>query len=374
MTLHRRPRQNEGTPAIGWSSARFALVSAFGAWLLYVSLVAVRVVAFGFPRPVLLMERHVLTALAGMALAGLLYLLLRRLEAASISLRIVTAVFLAAPPAVLLSFIDYNVMFVFAPLELFAGTGIDPHPDAFAEMVYTVVENYFVFAAWTVLYTAFSSAMQTQDALRRAVALEAAARSAELRALRYQLDPHFLFNALNTVSGLVLSGDPAGADRTIDALSSFLRATLALDASEDIRLADEIRLQHFYLQIEKIRFGDRLLVGVSVPDALADAPMPALLLQPLVENSIRHAVARSTSPVRLSVVAWAEADMLHIVVEDDGPGGAGAGGHGVGLGNVASRLALRFGAVARCDHGPLIGGGFRTEITLPYKPVQRRSG
>ena len=208
-------------------------------------------------------------------------------------------------------------------------------------------------------------ALRTQAALRRAASYAAAARIAELRALRYQLDPHFPFNALNTISGLVLEEDIAGAESTIDALSCFLRTTLALDAGADIPLADELALQRLYLDIETVRYADRLRVQVDVPEALAAARIPALLLQPLVENSIRHAVSRSTAPVRLEIRAWSVGDTLHVVVEDDGSGGATLGGHGIGLRNIEQRLMLRFEGTARFTYGPRPGGGFRTEIALP---------
>ena len=350
-----------------WSSAVFALGTASGAWLLYLAVVILRCIVYGFKHPMMLIERHALTALVAIGMAGLLYLLLSRLENEPMRRRLAAALLGAAPPALLLSFINYNVMYVFVPQAFRDAMGFDLHLSLFGEVLYTAIENYFVFAAWAALYTAVSHAVQTQDLLRRAATSEAVARSAELRALRYQLDPHFLFNALNTVSGLMLSGDVPGADRTIEALSSFLRATLAIDASADISLADELQLQRLYLQIEQVRFGDRLAVEVSVPEPLGNAMVPALLLQPIVENSIRHAVARSTKPVRVTVTARATGETLVITLENDGPGGRATGGHGLGLANVSSRLALRYDGKARCEYRHSSDGGFVTTITLPLR-------
>ena len=200
MMPFKRTRPTGPTTSTGLLSERFALSSAAGVWLLYTALVGVRVTSFGFPRPLMLMERHLLTAGAGIVLDVLLYLVLRRTERATTRRRVALAILLAAPPAVLLSIVNYNVLYVLAPAELFAGTDIDIHPPFIRDIFQTLIENYFVVVAWAVLYIAFSIAVQTGDAMRRVAISEAAARTAELRALRYQLDPHFLFNALNTVS------------------------------------------------------------------------------------------------------------------------------------------------------------------------------
>ncbi len=356
-----------------WSSASFAFGTAAAAWLLYLAVAVVRCVVYGFSHPYMLMERHALTALVAVAMAGLIYLLLQRLEAAPMRMRLAAALLGAVPPAAALSVINYNVMFVFAPQAYLSDMGMDMHLGLFGEVIHSAIENYFVFAAWAVLYTAVSNSVQTQDLLRRAAASEAAARSAELCALRYQLNPHFLFNALNTVSGLVMKGDTRGAERAIEALSAFLRVTLTSDASEDVRLADELEMQTLYLRIEQIRFGERMSIEMAVPEELADARVPALLLQPIVENSIRHGVARSTEPVRIVMTAQADRGMLVIAIRNDGPDGGGAGGHGIGLANVASRLALRYDDLARCTPRRLEGGGFETRVTIPLR-FDRQAG
>ena len=354
-------------PSLGKASLIFALGSAGAAWGLYLALAVIRCVVFGFPRPLMLIERHLLTAVVAVALSGLVYLYLRRLEGAPFRSRLIAALLCAMAPATLLSVINYNVMVVFAPPDFISAMAAQTelHASLIGQIVHSVVENYFVFSAWAILYTAVSNALQSQDLLRRTAVAEAAARTAELRALRYQLDPHFLFNTLNTVSGLMLDGDIAGADHMVEALASFMRTTLSLDASEDITLAEEMELQRRYLGIEQVRFGDRLRVDTAVSDAAGAARVPALLLQPIVENSVRHGVARSTSPMRLNLSAWTERNLLHILAENDGPSGPAAGGHGVGLANVVSRLALRFGTQALCEYGPRGPQGFFTKITLP---------
>ncbi len=347
------------------STRRFALGTAVAAWVLYLATAMVRCVMYGFTHPFMLMERHALTALVAVGMSVGLYALLARCEASDTSRRLTLALLFSAPPAALLSVINYNVMFVFAPQYYLRDMDMDMHLTLFGEVLYSLTDNYFVFAAWSVLSVAVGHEVTTRDALRRAAANEAAMRSAELRALRLQLDPHFLFNALNTVSGLILTGDASAADRTVDALSSFLRATLTADASSDIPLAEELRLQMLYLRIEQVRFGDRLQVVTDVPDALLDCAVPALILQPIMENVMRHAVARTSRPVRITITARRDGSSLVLAVENDGPGGAAEGGHGVGLANVAARLALRYDRGARFEFRPCPAGGMRNELTVP---------
>lgn len=312
------------------------------------------------------MPWHLLSASVGASITWALYLVLRRLEHAWIALRIAVALLLAVPAAALLVFVNYKVLFTLAPAWIW--------PDQFRQAVTlrgviarTVLEIYFVFTGWATLYSSVSSALESQAVQRRAAVLQAESRDAQLRALRYQLNPHFLFNALNTVLALVMRGDTEGAEDTIQALSLFLRSTLEFDAVEDTTLAEELDLQRLYLQIEQVRYGDRLHVRFAMPNTLRRALLPPLLLQPLVENVIRHAVAPAEMPVTMTIDAFANDEKLHLLVEDDGRGDSGLSGTGIGLRNAASRLATRFGTAARCDHGPRQGGGFRVELVLPLR-------
>ena len=361
------------------STRRFALGTAVAAWVLYFAVATVQCVVYGFTHPFMLMERHALTAVVAIGLSVGLHALLAHREGRDqggdqgrdLSRRLTLALLFSAPPAALLSVINYNVMFVFAPAYYLRDMGMDMHATLLGEVLYSLTDNYFVFAAWSVLSVAVGHEVSTRDALRRAAATEAAMRSAELRALRLQLDPHFLFNALNTVSGLILAGDADAAERTVEALSSFLRATLAADASSDIPLAEELRLQMLYLRIEQVRFGDRLQVHVDVPDALLDCAVPALILQPITENAVRHAVARTSRAVRITITARRDGDTLVLAVENDGPEGAAEGGHGLGLANVAARLALRYDHGARFTFRPRPAGGIRNELSMPMAAPPR---
>ena len=230
----------------------------------------------------------------------------------------------------------------------------------------------FFFAAWSAFYLATRAQAEALGARRRAAEAESAARSAQVRALRYQVNPHFLFNTLNSMSSLVMSGRPQEAEEMILKLSTFFRSSLSLDPSADVTLAEEIALQRLYLDIERVRFPKRLKVEIDVPAELENARLPALILQPIVENAIKYAVSPTRDKVTLRISAR-EAGPGRFTVEvgnsgktaSDGRSGGMPEGTGVGLGNVCERLRARFGAAASCEFGPLDDGGYRVVMTLP---------
>jgi two-component system LytT family sensor kinase len=232
-----------------------------------------------------------------------------------------------------------------------------------------MVSWYFFFAAWASFYIAMSAAAGMRSAERRAARAERNAQSAQLRALRYQVNPHFLFNTLNSLSSLVLASRPEEAEAMIVNLSSFFRSSLTLDPSADVTLAQEIELQELYLDIEKVRFPRRLQVRIDVPADLRAAKVPPLILQPLVENAIKHGVARTTEPVTLRIEAREEDARLILTVENDGAGPRGPEEHGtgVGLANVCERLTARFGAAGECEASALPGGGWRVTLAMPLE-------
>ncbi|RZK00255.1 MAG: sensor histidine kinase [Novosphingobium sp.] len=232
-----------------------------------------------------------------------------------------------------------------------------------------ILGRYFLLLAWAAIYLALASAEQARGAERREGEYRRAAQAAELRSLRYQINPHFLFNTLNSLSALVMTGKGEAAERMIQTLSTFYRRSLTGDSTGDVRLEEEIGLQKLYLEIEAVRFPERLRTTIEVPQALADAPVPGMILQPLVENSIKYAVAASRTPVTVTITARAEERTLVLTVSDDGPGigpgGAKSDGCGIGLANVRDRLKARFDGAASLEAGPRLGGGFATVIRLP---------
>jgi hypothetical protein len=232
---------------------------------------------------------------------------------------------------------------------------------------------FFFFAAWSAFYIAMLAQAQALGAQRRAAEAESAARSAQVRALRYQVNPHFLFNTLNSLSSLVMSGRPEEAESMILKLSTFFRSSLSLDPSADVTLAEEIALQTLYLDIERVRFPKRLKVEMDVPANLETARLPALILQPVVENAIKYGVSPTRDKVVLRIAAR-EAGPGRITVEVTNSGKVskrtrrdddGFEGTGVGLSNVCERLRARFGSAAQCEFGPIEEGGYRVVMTLP---------
>ena len=235
------------------------------------------------------------------------------------------------------------------------------------------VVGLFFFLAWSAFYLANQAQADALGAQRRLADAESAAQAAQVRALRYQVNPHFLFNTLNSLSSLVMTGRTDRAEAMLLALSTFFRTSLSLDPSANVTLAEEIDLQRLYLDIEKARFPDRLHVEIDVPLELEQARLPALLLQPIVENAIKYGVSKSRKAVVIRIEAR-HLDDHRMVVEvsnrlknggkDELPA-ATHEGTGVGLANVCQRLDARFGGRATCRYGAMSGGGFKVALTMP---------
>ena len=226
----------------------------------------------------------------------------------------------------------------------------------------------FVLVAWSVLYVGAREHMQLQAERERALRAEALASGARLQALRYQINPHFLFNTLNAVSTLVVERQTADATRMIARLSDFLRLTLEERTGDEVPLAEELEFVQRYLDIEQVRFGERLQLEVSIaPDAL-DAVVPVLLLQPLVENAVKHGIATREDGGRIAIRAERRAATLRITVSDDGPGPGGAGpGPGIGLANTRERLRTLYGDAQRLELDASPHGGTRVVVELPFR-------
>jgi LytS/YehU family sensor histidine kinase len=193
---------------------------------------------------------------------------------------------------------------------------------------------------------------------------------AHLAALRRQIEPHFLFNALNTVSGLVREGNGEAAVDTIAALSDFLRRSLADSGRQEVRLRDEMDFVQRYLSIQKARFADRLNVDVDVPNELLDACVPNLILQPLVENAIKHGISRLRSGGTVHVSATAVRNVLILIVSNDGPVLAPPSDSrqdGIGVSNVRSRLRGLYGDASAFEMRGRPGGGLEVSISMPLR-------
>ena len=233
----------------------------------------------------------------------------------------------------------------------------------------------FFYIGWCAFYIAMQAQAAALGAQRRLADAESAAQAAQVRALRYQVNPHFLFNTLNSLSSLVMTGRSDRAETMLLALSTFFRTSLSLDPSADVSLAEEIDLQRLYLDIEMARFPDRLTVEIDVPEELEQARMPALLLQPIVENAIKYGVSKSRKAVVIRIEAR-HLDNHRMVLEisnrlkhggkDELPA-ATHEGTGLGLANVCQRLEARWGNRASCRYGPMTSGGYKVSLTMPVE-------
>ena len=205
--------------------------------------------------------------------------------------------------------------------------------------------------------------------------LEARLAETRLQLLGMQLQPHFLFNTLNTIAEMVHE-DPDKADTMIAGLSDLLRRTLDLGTVQEIPLAEEVDLMSRYLDIQKARFGDRLRVELSIAGEASRARVPALLLQPLVENAMRHGLAARVDAGRIDIEARVDGGTLILTVTDDGidHGETMTGPERVGLGNTRARLEALYGAAGRLEITPANERGTRVTVRIPCNGQDSRCG
>ena len=382
---------------------RTVLASIAGLWLCYLGLITLRSALidrtyFGE----MLALRSVVT-LAGMAVTVMVWSILRLFDHRRVGLRMGIAAVLIVPAALALALVNTQV---FSGIDQrnfkqernpsqvqirhdTAGNVLVDLPDPpqltraqlaalqqkFAEqglwrqLTDIAIGRYFLLLAWAALYFAMVNAEQARAAERREGEYRRAAKASELRSLRYQVNPHFLFNTLNSLSALVMTGKDVAAEKMIQTLSAFYRRSLAEDPTGDIALEAEVALQRSYLEIEAVRFPERLRTRFDLPAALEQACVPGLILQPLVENSVRYAVATTARPVTVTIAAREEAGRLVLEVSDDGPAvpDDGVHGFGIGLANVSDRLGARYGDAASLASGPGEHGGWRSIIRLPLE-------
>ncbi len=224
-----------------------------------------------------------------------------------------------------------------------------------------------------VIYIIEATYERLRDRARRVELREQQAQQQALRAqfeaLQARTNPHFLYNSLNTVAGLI-EEDPKSAEQALEKLSDMFRYTLEGSRRQQVRLADEVRTVRGYLEMEELRFGNRLRYQVDVPDDLSDLAVPPLLLQPLVENAVLHGISPRREGGSVRVGAAQTDGLLELIVEDDGPGPGHStheGSH-TSLDELSKRLELLYGDRARIDSGAGANGGFRIRVQLPARP------
>lgn len=262
---------------------------------------------------------------------------------------------------------------LYAVLDAFSFSLINESPGLTLTLVLgTVFLNFIVLAGWSALYFGINFYLIVEQQIDQLQLLENQASSAQLAMLRYQLNPHFLFNTLNSISTLVLLKQTERANAMLSRLSSFLRYTLANEPTAHVTMAQEVETLKLYMEIEKMRFEDRLRPSFDIDPRVARARLPSLLLQPLVENAIKYAVTPREDGAEITVVARLNGDKVQIDVSDTGPGlietkKRPSLSTGVGLANIRDRLVQAYGPDHKFDARSMPGGGFRVEIEIPFQ-------
>ena len=329
-----------------------ALVLAF--WAVQFSVLTVARMLMEEPdSPGFMVPRLIVTAF-GIGMSLLIVEGLRRLIGRPLSTRLLTALAMALAACMLHSAINFAVFQLFMPAKNMASF-------TFSSWFMAVLSWFWNYAALSGLLLALTYALELST-------LERVTHTAQIRALRYQLNPHFMFNTLNSIASLIARGDNRIAETMVENLGDFLRASLSLDPQDDIPLDRELHLQSLYLDIEMLRFGERLQVEIDAPENVRSALVPSLITQPLAENVIRHAVANSTRPIRFVIEARREGDKLRLTARNSGPDGAvkPSAGTGIGLGNVAARLHARYGFASAYSAERAPDGGFAVVLTMPF--------
>jgi signal transduction histidine kinase len=350
---------------------RVVLLSIFAFWAVWLALVTARAAAMGWPDQAGMLVRRCALVAVGIVLTLVMHLVLDRFGQRSLRVPTALAFALAMPATGVFAVLNTLVFYRWFPVPSVAGdlARWDPQAVIVTAIADGLVTWYFFFAAWAAFYLAIGYIAEVRAAERAAAASRTEAREARLAMLRLQVDPHFLFNALNALSSLVARGETKPARTMIGDLAAFFRAGLGAELTEDIPLGDEIELQRLYLAIEQARFGDRLDIAWDIPEALCDVPVPALILQPLVENAVKYGVARTSQPVRIAIGARHDGKGAIVLTVEDNGAAAGdlpvpASGTGIGLANVRGRLAARYG-----DAGALFAeatqAGWRSSVTVP---------
>lgn len=351
---------------------RVAIGSILAMWLIYFLITTGLAMLAGATEQWESIGRRGIVVGAGILCTFVLYQLIQRVQPKSFGARLGVAMGAAVPLVLLYASINLLVFFYWFPSEdahKIIAEVQSKYPLAWEAVLIldSSVRWYFFFAVWAALYVAFGYANEMRAVERRANRYRIEAQTAQLRALHYQVNPHFLFNTLNSLSTLVMRGSQTDAEAMIMNLSSFLRSSLTTDPEQLVSLDEEIALQRLYLQIEQARFPDRLQVEVTVPPALEHARVPALILQPIIENAIKYGVAPSKGKIAVRLTASAEFGLLVLRIENDIDPRAPTPepGTGVGLGNVRERLLTRYGPSAGCEWGRSDSGGFQVSLWLP---------
>ncbi len=264
--------------------------------------------------------------------------------------------------------------FLYAVLDAFSFSFIQTATPGITitRMLGFVFLNFVTLAGWSALYFGINFYLIVEQQIDQMEHLENQASSAQLAMLRYQLNPHFLFNTLNSISTLVLLKQTERANAMLSRLSSFLRYTLANEPTAHVTVAQEVDQLKLYLEIEKMRFEDRMRPKFDIDPRAERARLPSLLLQPLVENAIKYAVTPQEEGAEICFTVRLAGERVQIAVSDTGPGLIDGRispslSTGVGLANIRDRLVQAYGPDHRFETRSTPAGGFSVEIEIPYQ-------
>jgi len=343
------------------SFRREALALTIAIWTIHYVILTSRDAALGMPDLFQSAMIRIGWTMMGIAICALVYFILERFRDSRFTTQLLIAGMMGFPAAVLHVLGTYYTRIL-----------VDPEASSEGPMIreWVGLGTYWlwVYFGWSACILALRYSLRVRREQRLRAEAQALAHQAQMRALRYQLNPHFLFNTLNSVAALMLDGNSRLAELMLRKLSGFLRQGLAGDPLDDIALDQEVEHQRLYLDIEQLRFPDRLSVEVNIPDELRGALVPSFILQPIVENSVKYAVAPNTERTTIRIGASEADGMLNLVVTDDGKAnGKSQPGTGIGLDNVRQRLASRFGDRFSFAGGPQQPNGFRVDLAMPLR-------
>lgn len=304
---------------------------------------------------------RILTTILGLGFCYLIHLLLNHRRLDSAKKRLIALVIVAPIAAEIFAWATY-----------FAEGAVDPAVGS-SQFTWTAAVRVIAFwtwffLAWAGLYLALMYSFDVQEEQRRSAELRDQAHVAQLRALHSQINPHFLFNSLNSVSALILDRNTDQAEEMVIKLARFLRLGLAADPTRKIPVELELELQRSYLEIEQLRYSD-LRVVIDVPKQIENALVPALILQPIVENAVKYGVGGAPPPATIWIAARGDKDRLVLEIIDSGKGiQEHPKSAGIGLSNVSQRLELIYGeGSTTLSAGRESDGRFKVEVRLPLE-------
>lgn len=306
--------------------------------------------------PQLILPRFFLSAV-GVGFCFCLHLLLRYAARHGVRWQLAAAALLA--PAAAEAYAWFITLFV--RLMFGAEQSLPP-----GSVILELALHLWFFATWIGFYLAISYSARLRLQERREARARALAQAAQLQALYYQISPHFLFNTLNAIASLIADHRNGQAEKMVERLADFLRLTLELDPYKDVPLDRELALQRAYLKIEQVRFPDLQLDIVADP-AMQSVPVPSLILQPLVENAVKHGVSRHPGPAHIAISAHRRDDWLDLTVSNRATPSASLQPLGIGLRNVRERLHARFGEKSSLSAGFKDSDEFVVRLSFPLE-------